>query len=351
MIRPKLRLFMPAIAAVVVATLASACSDDKSEPSGSPGGAGGAGGAGARGGSGGAGGSSGRGGAGGSGGTAGSPGDGGDLYACFAKQKPNTDPGGAAAAGAACCKTFGTCTAKSSVSADIASSLGKSDCTATGDLVCAPKDPATIPNLPDGKIPKCTGTYGALQLEGRCLPRCFTLGNKAAASLGLGDCPTSLGPALGLTADEVLCAPCYNPLDGKPTGACSQFGDAPVQPAPTPFAKCGAFMGGAQLGYCVPKELVQRVTTELDLIPQDTCAATELCAPINKVQDPNMCFAKCDSMLGGIAACVPTYIVEGPTSPGKGLSTALGQATCAAGETCTPCVNPTDQSVTGACNN
>jgi hypothetical protein len=206
-----------------------------------------------------------------------------------------------------------------------------------------------IPNLPNGMIPKCKGTYGSLTLEGRCLPRCFTLGNKAAASLDAGDCPTDLAPTLGLTAEEVVCAPCYNPLDGMPTGACSQFGDAPVDPAPTPFSKCGAWMGGAQMGYCVPTELVQNVTADISLIPADTCPTGQLCAPINKVQDPNMCFAKCTSIVGD-GACVATYIVEN-TPTGMGLSPTLGQVTCAAGETCTPCANPTDNMVTGACKN
>jgi hypothetical protein len=344
---------MPAMAAVVASTVVSACSsDDKSEPSatGATGGVGGSSGRGGASGSGSSSGATGSGGSGGSGGTAGA-GDAGDLYACFAKQKTNTDPGGTAASGAACCKTFGTCTSRASAPASIVASLGKADCAPSGDLVCAPKDPATIPNLPNGKIPACTGKYGALELEGRCLPRCFTLGNKAAASLGLGDCPTTLGPALGLTEEEVLCAPCYNPLDGTATGACSQFGDAPTKPAPMPFAKCGAYMGAAPLGYCVPAELVQRVSADISLLPQDTCAAGLLCAPINKVQDPNLCFAKCESPLGGASACVPTYIVEGPNGPGMGLSTALGQVTCAAGETCTPCSNPANQSATGACNN
>jgi hypothetical protein len=344
MIRSKLRLFMPLIAAAAVATLASACSDDESSNAGSPGGAGGSGGSG---GSAGTGGASGTGASGGSGGAGGATVDAGDLYACFANQKPNPDPGGTVAAGANCCKSFGTCTASASVEPSIAASLGKADCSA--DLKCSPKNPSTIPNLPNGMIPKCTGKYGTLELEGRCLPRCFTLGNKAAASLDAGDCPAGLGAELGLTADEVVCAPCFNPLDGTATGACSQFGDTPAKPAPTPFAKCGAWMGGAQLGYCVPTELVQNVTADTSLIPVDTCPAGQLCAPINKVQDPNLCFAKCTSITG-VGACVATYIVEA-TPTGKDLSGALGQQTCATGETCTPCLNPMDNKPTGACNN
>jgi hypothetical protein len=239
------------------------------------------------------------------------------------------------------------------VNASIASSLGKSDC--SGDLLCAPKNPSMVMGLPNGQIPKCTGTYGSLSLEGRCLPRCLTLGNKAAASLGAGDCPTTLATALGIPADEVICAPCFNPIDGTPTGACSQFGDAPTTTAPAPFPTCGGFDGGAPLGLCVPQALVQRVAQDTTLIPQDSCQSGNLCAPKNKIQDPNMCFTKCEAAIGGAGVCVATYIVEGPNSPGKGFSSFLGQGSppCPMGETCTPCINPladgSTPTPTGAC--
>ena len=349
MIRQKLRLVLPVLAGMVAASLAASCSDD-SAPSTTPppGGAGGTGGASGSGGRGGASGS-------GGGGAAGSGGggmDAGDQYVCYANQNKNPDPGGTAAAGADCCNKVGTCTARSGVNASIVASLGKSDC--SGDLLCAPKNPSMVMGLPNGQIPKCTGTYGSLMLEGRCLPRCLTLGNKAAASLGAGDCPATLATALGIPPAEVVCAPCFNPIDGMPTGACSQFGDAPTTTAPAPFASCGGLDGGAPLGLCVPTQLVQNVTMDTTLIPQDSCPSGQLCAPRNKIQDPKMCFAKCESVVGP-GACVATYIVEGPNSPGKGLSSVLGQGNppCPMGETCTPCINPMAEggapTPTGAC--
>jgi hypothetical protein len=351
MIRQKLRLVMPVLAGMVAATLAASCSEDSSPPS-TPGGAAGTGGgsgSGGRGGASGSGGGSGTAGASGSGGGV----DAGDLYTCYANQNPNPDPGGMATAGADCCYKVGACTARASVNASIVNSLGKSDC--SGDNLCAPKNPSMVMGLPNGQIPKCTGTYGSLMLEGRCLPRCLTLGNKAAASLGAGDCPATLATALGIPADEVVCAPCFNPIDGMPTGACSQFGDAPANPAPTPFTTCGGFDGGAPLGLCVPTSLVQNVTMDTTLIPPDTCPSGFLCAPKNKILDPNMCFAKCEAAVGGAGACVATYIVEGPNSPGKGFSSILGQGSppCPMGETCTPCINPLAEggapTPTGAC--
>ena len=76
-----------------------------------------------------------------------------------------------------------------------------------------------------------------------------------------------------------------------------------------------------------------------------------LCAPKNKIEDISMCFEKCVGTVNPDAVCVPTYIVESPGSPGVGFSSVLGKVTCAAGETCTPCISPIDQTVTGACAN
>ena len=44
-----------------------------------------------------------------------------------------------------------------------------------------------------------------------------------------------------------LCAPCYNPLNGRSTGTCERPGDSPLDPPPPGFAECAS-----GLGYCVP---------------------------------------------------------------------------------------------------
>lgn len=335
--------------------LSTSCSSN--EPS-NAGGTGGTGTSGTGGKSGSGGSTGGKGGSGGStGGSGGSTGDGGDPYACFAKQVANPDPGGTVTAGGDCCYKFGTCTAATSVPASLVASLGHAECTVSPSLLCAPKDPSTISSLDGGGVPKCHLTYGTTSYEGRCLPKCFTLGNPAAQSLGPGDCSQALATQMGVPFDQVVCAPCYNPIDATSTGACSQFGDAPVDTAPTKFADCGVWApdGGTPtpaMGYCVPMQLITNVVQDTSQIPQDICPTGYLCAPKNKVADPNLCFAKCTSAIGGgAAACVPTYLVEAPNSPGQGYSATLGQVTCATGETCTPCISPLDGTVTGACNN
>jgi hypothetical protein len=358
---------VPLAVGALAAAATVACGGDDETPSG-PGGAGGTGAAGGAAG-GGAGGTA----TGGSAGTAtggsgmatgGTGGSGGgtpsDPYTCYANQGANDpDPGGSDAAGADCCAVaggtnhLGTCTASSEVSSDpYASNYGYSNCDPAAGLLCAPKPDADQPG--GGDTPSCTIDLGGTSYEGRCIPKCFVISTPGANNLDSGDCDAT--GIDGIDTADVVCAPCYSPLDGQATGACTRRdGDVPVDPPPTPFKECGRFpaddAAAPYLGLCVPTELVTASGAATDQIPQDICEATELCAPKNKIEDISMCFAKCDASLGGEGACVPTYIVEAPGSAGEGLSSVLGQVTCAAGETCTPCISPLDQSVTGACAN
>ena len=287
-------------------------------------------------------------GVGGVGGTVGPGGTGGSggsdfPYTCFARQNPNPDPGGTQPGSSDCCAGVGTCATLGQIAEPI-SSLGMEQCSA--GLLCAPKLAGSIPGLGGERFPVC---HGASAIEGRCLPRCFALGDRSLELLGPGDCSSDLATRLGLSRDQIACLPCYDPLAGADTGICRQSGDAPVGPAPAPFRPCGSYDGGSLLGHCVPADVVPPVAPGTFSIPRDTCSAGELCAPSAKLKDPNSCFAKCSSPLGGEAACVPTYIVEALGSPGQGLSSTLGQVTCAQSETCVPCLNPLDSAETGAC--
>jgi hypothetical protein len=280
--------------------------------------------------------------------------DAGNLYSCTPKTAGSladggtADPGGTVAAGAACCGVFGVCTKKADLKSDPASgAYGHADCKAADDLLCSPKPSNEIPD--GGVTPPCHSKIGSLELEGRCLPKCFTLGNANASQINAGDCPT-------LPGTELVCAPCYDPTTGDKTGACDRplaagGTDKPAEPKKQ-FAECGAFPsdgGGAKQGLCVSKDLVAQTTANAASVPQDTCATGDLCAPKNKVLNQGSCFKHCTTSIGGPSACVPTYLVE--AGAGKGFSGALGQADCADGETCAPCVSPIDQSVTGACAN
>jgi hypothetical protein len=110
------------------------------------------------------------------------------------------------------------------------------------------------------------------------------------------------------------------------------------------------------MGYCIAVEVVAdsgQAAEAIAQLPRDTCADGELCVPKTKVEHVDDCFETCASALADQAVCVPTYILEAPGNAGEGLSVILdpGQEICGPGYTCTPCYNPQDGTVTGACAN
>ena len=348
MARTSIRFGIALIGSAVVSLAMFACSSDSKTSSSPPDGGNDAGG-----GKGGASGAA-AGGKTGSGGTKASSGgaastDAGNLYTCTPHAPGTTadggveDPAGTAVAGASCCGGFGTCSAKTALASDPAvSSYGHAECKSAGDLLCAPKP---LSQLPDGGATSaCHSKIGSIEAEGRCLPKCFTLGDPNANTLTAGDCKA-------VTGTEIVCAPCYDPITGKSTGACNRAtadggADKPAEPA-VRFAECGAFptgdAGGAKkMGLCLAKSLV--AATGGASLPQDTCATGEVCVPTTKVVDTGTCFEHCASLLGP-GACIPTYLVE--DGAGKGFSGTLGKVTCQDNLTCTPCLS--GATPTGAC--
>jgi hypothetical protein len=192
-------------------------------------------------------------------------------------------------------------------------------------------------------VKSCTSLEGA---EGRCISTCVPQVATQIDQLPKDVC-----------MDTERCAPCYNPIDGTDTKACTQGCDTgPTKPAVT-FAKCGIYAMDSTMtprGLCVPKSLVPM---DLQSIPQDTCKTDELCAPTEKVKDLNYNFPQCTptslggglgmaNMAGQKAGCVPAYL----TGTSAGL---LLQDGCMAGYLCAPCTNPlstpTANAPTGAC--
>lgn len=283
---------------------------------------------------------------------------GADQYVC--DKAPPRDPGGTAKAGDSCCKTSagfsaGKCVKTSSISDPLRkAAYGHDTCTASSDaasdLKCAPTDSAIADAGSLGVFETCKATFGgSLALEGRCLPKCFVAGMGAAANLAQETCMTK----------DFVCAPCYNPIDGKDTGACSQkMGDAPKDPAPAPFKKCGAIKSGdADLGLCVPETLVtdpvQKAALKTaftgDAGVADVCASGQVCAPTLKVNDLNACFKHCTS-IAGPGACVPTFLVPAMQ---RSLLSGMPDVCDKATEMCAPCLNPLSMPAnqpTGACN-
>jgi hypothetical protein len=356
-----IRSALPLVAGASVSLVLFACSSDKSDGTGSGGAAnetGGKTGSGGANGSGGAstGGSKATGGAapGGAAGAAGA--SAADQYVC--DKNPPRDPGGSGKEGDTCCDTSlgfkaGTCVKASSITDPLRkAAFGHDTCKAStdaaSDLKCSPTDSALADAGALGVYEPCKATFGgSLSLEGRCLPKCFVAGMAAAANLAQETC----------MAKDLLCAPCYNPIDGTDTGACKQApGDAPKEAKPATFKKCGALKAGdPDTGICVPEALVTDPIQKKALTDAfmgnsgvvDLCATGELCAPALKAMDLSACFKHCNSIVGA-GACVPSYLV--PVDQRSALTPDVCDM---ASELCAPCLNPLSMppnQPTGACN-
>lgn len=364
---------LPLMAATVVVSSFAGCSSDDTANGGATentggvsigtggltasGGLGGAGGAK----TGGATGSGGAAGSGGGSGTGGGPiGAGGDLgdagkallYVCEAR--PPRDPGGSGAVGASCCGGKGSCASNGSPNPE----LGHDTCGTS--LFCEPTS-ATFSTA--GAFTTCrsrivTSLPGGL--EGRCVPKCFTLGNPQSVVLDGGGTPGD-GGQTECGTDEV-CAPCFSPVDGKATGACSMKpGDSPAEAAPAPYEECpdgndaGQKAGG---GLCLPGGALAALTNKANpyynpSIPglkQDNCAAGEKCVPAKKVADPGYCFPRCSTsnftvISGGQdvsyrpGACSPAYVIF-DVAGAVGITVSTGGGPCEADSLCAPCKSP-----------
>jgi hypothetical protein len=358
MTRNIIRLGFPVIGSAALALSVFACSSDKSSGGGNTdAGTGGTNGTATGGAT-----ASGGGGTGGTTatGTGGTTDAGPSPYTCEAK--PPADPGGTGKVGDACCiiktennATAGTCVKASTISdATLRAAYGHDSCAASSDsasdLKCAPTAGAAADAGAIGTYDTCTATLGiGASLEGRCLPKCFVAGQGAAAQLKQDGCKTA----------DVVCAPCYSPIDGTATGACTQApNDSPKKPKPATYKKCGALKaGGEDPGVCVPAALVTDPAQLAQLKSAfagdsgvtDLCDTGELCVPLIKAQNQASCFTKCASIQSLPGACVPSYLV--PAAKRTFLTGSVGVAPCKASETCAPCTDPTaNNAPTGACD-
>jgi hypothetical protein len=199
------------------------------------------------------------------------------------------------------------------------------DCDATSK--CVPEDYAVV-----GGAFKAKACRSLNDAEGRCISLCVPQVASQADQLPQADCAAS-----------EKCAPCYNPIDGVDTGACSVACDTGPSEEPIVFTPCG--MGR---GVCVPPDLVPANLKAI--VPIETCTGGDVCAPKEKANDLTYKFPSCVAQLDGFdplpAACVPAYLLAD-----RGLEAIfLQQKTCATGELCAPCTSPLDQTNTGACD-
>jgi hypothetical protein len=175
-------------------------------------------------------------------------------------------------------------------------------------------------------------------LEGRCLSRCLPSVSDMADLLDSESCPATH-----------LCVPCYNPLDGTDTGACSLSCDSgPVEPAPEPLQRC---CGG--IGQCVPSSAVP--PEDLDRLGADTCSGSDLvCAPDVFIDDPSYSPPECTTLViklifgpeFGPGRCLPECLPDVQGVAGA----VLMQDGCADAFVCAPCLDPLSGEPSGACD-
>ncbi len=211
-------------------------------------------------------------------------------------------------------------------SADLAASLKK-----CSKGVCAPeKAVAAAGNY----VPKtCVSVAGG---EGRCTNENIPMVSSQKAMLPKDTCD----------ANE-LCAPCYNPGDGKATGACATAKcDAPKLPAVTFKACCNG--NGAPRGKCVPKTSVPSNLQKNLGDDKGTCAPNvDVCVPSEFVTTPGYRGSPCAGssfLTGGYTGVCLSDCLEFGFFQSLGIS----RGDCAGANKCVPCTNPLDGSATGA---
>jgi hypothetical protein len=173
-------------------------------------------------------------------------------------------------------------------------------------------------------------------------------------------------------ADSERCTPCFNPVDGSDTKACSQGCDTgPKNKTPVLFDKCGYGRG-----VCVPPALVpEDLKTALANAQDGTCSKKDadgnayLCAPADNAKDMNHKFPACTSTSaafglvtmakpdGQKGACVPHFLVQAGidillvANPDPCKQPAGADANSKSEDLCAPCYDTsTPPKETGACN-
>jgi len=225
----------------------------------------------------------------------------------------------------ACCDGRGTCVPSGLVPSSLVDRLSAENCGHA--LLCAPS------SLIDssGGFAACRA---AGNLEGRCLPSCLKDVVEQGAKLQQRSC-----------AQGERCLPCYNPLDGKETGACSVGSDKPSEPAHQFAACCGS--GNAALGRCVPRDVLETSvsTADLDHLATDSCTeSAALCVPSAWLEKDSPMPAACRAAGNFEGRCLPGCLRDVAEQ-----SKQLERADCAQSELCLPCYNPLDGTATGAC--
>jgi hypothetical protein len=219
-----------------------------------------------------------------------------------------------------CCQESGMCVPKSLIGDALGSFLGADICS-EDDALCVPNAYYDVKGF---ELQKCSAMGGA---EGRCIASCIPLVAKQADRLVKDSC-----------ADGSLCAPCFDPVSGKATGACTLSNDKPSQ-APYLFPKC---CGG--LAACVPKAIIP--ANQRGMLGVDSCKGTDqLCIPDEFANPDGFVPPTCSSWKGAEGRCLPDCLPGVAEIKGR-----LTKDVCANGYLCAPCYDPVTGKETEACH-
>ena len=232
--------------------------------------------------------------------------------------------------------------------------------------------PATlVPAAQASQLSKCKSPDG---MDGYCTPDPFiasagnAVGKTCKSVAGVeGRCLSTCLPAISdqasllpkdICGDNEKCAPCFNPFATDPTaatGACTLAGDKPKDPPteikcpytgppvldPAMFPACSPTCAGA---HCVPGSLIPTsLQSQLQACAGGFCAPDSLVKSGGKANPP-----VCKSIAGVEGRCLSTCL---PAIADQ--ASLLPKDSCADGEKCAPCYNPTAANPnmpTGACS-
>lgn len=213
-------------------------------------------------------------------------------------------------------------------------------------------DPSTFPSCGDGAhctpanlVPATQASKLATCATGLCVPdKAIAAGGnylpKTCKSIAAaeGRCTNVNIPAVAAQKDKLprdlcdaneRCAPCFDPVSGAATGACSSVScDSPKNP-PFKFKNC-CNQSGTSRGKCVPTSSVP--AAQQSKLNTDVCAeGQELCAPDEQL-DPTYKAKTCSGsapLIGSYTgACVSTC---------ANVPAILSQGDCTTGFKCAPC--------------
>jgi hypothetical protein len=154
--------------------------------------------------------------------------------------------------------------------------------------------------------------------EGRCVPSCLPALQERIRFLEQGACPAAH-----------VCAPCFDPITGSATGACSFPADPGPRERPVVFETCCGPSANTATGLCVPKRLIPEGAPEL---PAQTCTTRgSVCAPKRLVNDPEARFPACTSVSASRGVCVESCYLPS-------LAQVVSfQGNCPSGQLCVSC--------------